>query len=286
MMPVTKVHCRPAEAQDRRDLASLIQFETFVHRHLDWRPPLDWLGHEPYFVAEKAERIVAALACPPDPPGIAWLRMFAATVKTTPEAAWERLWPLALDKLQKHPSVTAAAIPLQAWFKELLTDNGFTHTHNVIVLAWENSGNTLPPAKKNSFVRPMTQPDLEKVLLVDEAAFGSLWRNSLQSLELAFSQAAIATVAEDEQGEITGYQISTPSPTGAHLARLAVHPDTQGQGVGYALVRNLLLEYKDTHHRRISVNTQNDNQTSLALYEKAGFETTGDEYPVYQFEIS
>ncbi|NOH14159.1 MAG: GNAT family N-acetyltransferase [Chloroflexi bacterium] len=286
MMPITKVLCRPAEVEDRRNLASLIQFETYVHRHLDWRPPLDWLGHEPYLVAEKAERLVAALACPPDPPGIAWIRMFAATVKTTPEAAWEKLWPMAHEQLRKHPSVHAAAIPLHGWFRDLLQDNGFTHTHNVIVLAWENSGHTLPPAKKNTSVRSMTEEDLEKVLVVDEAAFGTLWRNSLQSIELAFSQAAIATVAENENGEISGYQISTPSPTGAHLARLAVHPETQGQGVGYALVRNLLLEYKDTHHRRISVNTQNDNQVSLSLYEKAGFQATGDEYPVYQFEIS
>ena len=30
-----------------------------------------------------------------------------------------------------------------------------------------------------------------------------------------------------------------------------------------------------------SVNTQSKNQAAIALYEKAGFEKTGDSYPVY-----
>jgi hypothetical protein len=33
------------------------------------------------------------------------------------------------------------------------------------------------------------------------------------------------------------------------------------------------------------VNTQQDNLFSLTLYQKAGFTRTGEEYPVYQYQI-
>ncbi len=282
---MTKISVRPAIKEDRRHLASLIQFETYVHRHLDWRPPLDWLGHEPYIVAEKSQRIVAALACPPDPPGVAWIRMFATDIRTGPTQAWELLWPLVLDELSKHPAVNVTAIPLHNWFRQLLERNGFEHAQNVVVLAWDNGSKGLPEATSKAKVRVMSEEDIAEVLEVDVAAFGPVWRNSLQSIELAYSQAALCTVAETEEG-LVGYQISTPSPTGAHLARLAVHPEAQGQGIGYALVRDLLSQFQGRGKKRISVNTQQDNLVSLSLYKKAGFEATGDEFPLYQYEVT
>jgi RimJ/RimL family protein N-acetyltransferase len=36
---------------------------------------------------------------------------------------------------------------------------------------------------------------------------------------------------------------------------------------------------------RLSVNTQSDNQASLSLYQRMGFVRTGEQYPVYTFDI-
>ena len=47
---------RPAVPQDQHQIANLMFFESHVHRHLDWRSPLDWLGYQPYLIAEKDER--------------------------------------------------------------------------------------------------------------------------------------------------------------------------------------------------------------------------------------
>ena len=44
---------RPADSMDQRQIANLIHFESYVHRHLDWRNPLDWIGVPPYLVAEQ-----------------------------------------------------------------------------------------------------------------------------------------------------------------------------------------------------------------------------------------
>jgi ribosomal protein S18 acetylase RimI-like enzyme len=93
-----------------------------------------------------------------------------------------------------------------------------------------------------------------------------------------------ATVAENEKG-IIGYQLSTGSGQRAHLARLAVHPAVQGKGAGRALLNDLFMYLIQTGVPRLSVNTQSDNQVSLSLYQRMGFVRTGEQYPVYTFDI-
>jgi ribosomal protein S18 acetylase RimI-like enzyme len=128
----------------------------------------------------------------------------------------------------------------------------------------------------------MTIDDLPQVLEIDSTAFDPLWQNSLSLVKLAFESASFATVAMDSTG-IIGYQISNPTQYGAHLGRLAVHPNSQRKGVGFALVRNLQAKFSNTHTGRISVNTQDSNNQSLALYQKAGFSVTEDSFPVFQY---
>jgi len=279
MVTQTKIHIRPAEKKDRSQLANMIHFETYVHRHLDWRPPLDWIGCHPYMVAEKDKRIFAAMACTPDPPGIAWIRVFVCVSLTSQSQAWDMLWPPAKQHLTETNVTSLAAIPLQKWFRELLEDKGFQHIHNVIALAWDNNNYNLPEPKL-IIIRDMREDELASIQKIDEASFGPIWRNSLDSLKLAFNQAVSATVAVDQSRPI-GFQITTPSPYGAHLARLAVHPDTQNQGVGYALIRHLQSQFENPQPKRLTVNTQDDNNVSIILYKKAGFVLTNEAYPVY-----
>jgi ribosomal protein S18 acetylase RimI-like enzyme len=279
------ISIRQATEQDRQKLAMLIHFEVYVHRHLDWRSPLDWLGYQPYLIAEEDEKVVAALACPPDPPNVSWLRLFAVSSHLSLERAWQVLWPAARDACWGMNSIErVAVIPLHRWFRSVLRESEFSLTHRVVMLNWDRRQNPLEPEPEfdNIIVRPMNLDDLPIVHMVDSAAFKHEWKNSQSSLELAYRQAAIATVAEYD-GELVGYQISTASPLGGHLARLAVLPDSQRKGIGTALVRDMLWQFERRGAERVTVNTQEDNQASLALYQKAGFELTGESYPVFQY---
>jgi len=85
--------------------------------------------------------------------------------------------------------------------------------------------------------------------------------------------------------ETVGYQISTRNSFGVHLARLAVLPQQQGHGVGYYLVQDLLNKTRLAGLYRLTVNTQNDNQASLALYQKMGFVLTGERYTVFTYQL-
>lgn len=285
MLTRVQINIREAVPADRQRLANLIHFEIHVHRHLDWRAPLDWIGNEPYLLAEKGKEIAAALACPPDPPYVAWIRLFAVASTIAPEQAWEALWPVALEHLKGIPGMgQVATIPLQQWYADLLRTSRFEQTHRVVMLGWEQRRWTPQVEPPACLIRPMTLDDLGQVEAVDHAAFEPLWHNSRLSLELAFRQAAVATVAEVDS-HLVGYQISTATPMGGHLARLAVDPKFQGRRIGYSLVQDMLSQFSRRGAHMVTVNTQQDNHASLRLYEKTGFRRTGEEYPVYRFPL-
>ena len=274
---------RPAQEADRHKLATLIHFSPYVHRHLGWRAPLDWLGKEPFLVAERDDQILAALACPPDNPEISWLRLFAVSTTMHVDDAWEMMWPIANRLIGE--SIPVAALPLQNWFRRLLETSNFSHAYDVLMMRWKDVCQSIPALQPDSpyRIRMMNYDDLKIVHALDDDAFDPVWRHSTELLEIAFQNAALATVAEDRHGVI-GYQVSTANNSDGHLARLAVHPRARRLGVGYTLVQDLLVNYRRRGIARVTVNTQESNQASLSLYEKAGFEKTGEVFPIYKIK--
>jgi ribosomal protein S18 acetylase RimI-like enzyme len=272
---------RNALFTDRSRLANLIHFGSYIHQHLDWKPPLDWIGSTPYLLVEKNGDLLATLACPPDLPKITWIRLFAVNSQINVGRAWEFLWEAATKELSRIGNIGVAAISLQSWFNELLEASGFEHTDNVVVLMWERSALLPDPPPTDIKLRIMMPEDLEIIEKIDHEAFGPVWKNSLDSLELAFQQSVLASVAE-LNNEIVGYQYSTSNVMGGHLARLAVKTSMQGRGIGYLLVHQLLSQFRKQGVMHMTVNTQQSNLASLGLYSKAGFNLTGESYRVYQ----
>jgi ribosomal protein S18 acetylase RimI-like enzyme len=271
---------RPASIEDQSIISTLIGFEYYVHRHLDWRTAFDWLSYQPYLLMQRDKRLVAALACPPDPPGVAWIRLFATSSSLPPSETWVPLFDQPHSILHQDKKTTIAALALQEWFEKLMVQNGFQHHQDIVVLQWSGA----PPERRtipvNLVMRPMLKSDLPEVAVVDRLAFDPLWQHTLSSLTLALQQSAYATVAE-LNGLIIGYQICTATPFNAHLARLAVRPDLQRNRLGQAIVTDLLWHFKQHNINHITVNTQEDNGASLALYKKIGFLFTEETFPVF-----
>ncbi len=278
---LSRIAIRSATEDDRHKLATLIHFSPYVHRHLGWRSPLDWLGLEPYLVAERDGQILAALACPPDIPDLSWVRLFAVSTVLGVEETWEMMWPVA-DRLLGD-STPIAALPLQSWFQRILQNSNFTHTYDVMMLRWEDRGQRFDdfPLDAPYSIRLMNFDDLKLVHQLDQKAFDPVWRHSIDLLTLAYQHANLATIAEDTAG-ILGYQISTANNSDGHLARLAVHPRARRLGVGYTLVQDLLRNFQRRGIQKVTVNTQENNRASLSLYEKTGFASTGERYSVFE----
>ena len=272
---------RPAGLQDRQLISNLIFFQNHAHRHLDWRHPLDWLGSPYFWLMEEDGRALAALACPPDPPGIAWVRLFACSGLVSAVEAWSTLWELARNEIARRGGAQVGVIAMQSWMRELLARTDFDCPQNIVMLEWRGRPVLPPSLPAGLTLRAMIESDLPAVEQVDADAFDPLWHISLDNLRRAFSQSVAAAVIES-QGRMLGYQLSTGKPTGAHLARLAVRKEAQGFGLGAALAADLIGQMRRRGADFISVNTQNDNYSSLALYKKMGFIRTGEEHPVFR----
>ena len=277
---------RPANLEDHQKLSSLIFFETHLHRHLDWRSPLEWLGDPFFWALDEGKQISAALACPKESDDIAWVRLFVFASGWSAENAWNVLWPTARVDITRAGGARVAAIAMQTWFQRILIDSGFESHQQIVMLEWHGFASQ-PWAEgeaKGIWIRGMTEADLPGVQKVDAVSFDPLWQNSLETLRRAFRQSLLASVVETESG-IIGYQISTGGNQRAHLARLAVHPAWQGRGVGRALLKELFSKLVNNGIHKLSVNTQSDNMVSLRLYQHMGFFRTGEQYPVYVFDV-
>jgi len=283
-MITLNLQVRSALLRDQQQIANLMFFESHVHRHLDWRAPLDWLGSPNFWILEENQRVVGTLACPQDSNQVAWVRLFTHADRIPIDEAWNTLWDVAQFEIAKNKGGIVAAIAIQGWMQELLEKSGFINSQEIVMLEWHNGPLVRIPLPKGISLRLMTPEDLPGVAELDAAAFDPLWQNPLDALERAFPQASIATVMEDDSG-LVGYQISTGNPLGAHLARLAIRPDAQKRGLGSIMVADLLKRLDRMMIRRLTVNTQNDNLGSMALYSKMGFMETGEQFFVYRFDI-
>ncbi len=278
---------RPAESDDRRRLAALMHLEPYVHQHPGWYAPLDKVGAPGFVVLQEGDGALdAALAVLPETRHVAWVRLFASVAALTPRHAWEALWSEAVAPLRARGVQWVAAMPFADWFQRLVQDVGFQHMEDVEVLVWERQ--PLPPLQppEGLRLRPMTAEDLPAVAAIDAAAFGAFWQMSAEAFRTALARSVWATVVEaPENGDVLGFQISTPSPLGGHLARLAVHPQAQRQGVGRWLVHDTLAFFQRNHAERVTLNTQGNNEKALALYRRMGFRSTREVYPVYRYAL-
>lgn len=278
------ISIRDARPQDISDLAFLLNQAPYVHRHLDWRLPLDWIGEEFVWILEQSQRIQAVFACPADPPGIAWVRLFASSTLIQPDEAWDRLFEHALNRIGPGSNIKLAAISLQNWFEQLLVRHGWSLHQQIVTLGWSGDFSAVQPLPDGAVIRPILPEDLPEVTRLDNLAFEPLWQLSLTALTQAYEQSAFSTLMEIDQ-RIVAYQISTATAYSAHLARLAVRPELQGKKIGYGLVYDLLKRLERLHIWSVTVNTQHDNLASQALYRHLGFAHTGDQFPVLVYPL-
>lgn len=285
MKPVDRAwRVRPVVPQDEDLIAGLLSASRWQHRHLDWFQPEDLLGQEPYLLASEHGIPLAALACPPDPPGVAWIRLLTVASGYDLESSWRLLWRQAKDMLIEQAVERAAALSIPPWLPDLLNSAGFTQVDTVLFLEWPLAPPPAPP-ELHAQISPLQESDLAAVAELDVRAFNPLWRHSLEALRMALEAASYARVVRSGD-RLVAYQISTQSAHGGHLARLAVDPEEQGRGLATALVADVLRHFHGQHLDRVTVNTQGSNERGQGLYARFGFRRTGQEFPIFQHKLA
>lgn len=273
---------RQSTRQDIGIVTSFIDQATLLHRHLDWWPLMDWIDQVPFLLLFSDEKLKAILSCAPDPPGVAWIHCFGVDKSFSYRTHWNALLSLALQDQAIKTSIVCA-VGLHQWFIDLLVDSGFSLLQNIVVLAWNEQHPRELPIPSGVTIRPMLPGDIDQVTAIDSKAFEPIWVLSRETLEQSYSQAEHVSVAEIDE-KIIGYEISTSNHFSAHLARLAVDPDHLHGNIGYSLINEMLSYFSRRGIRKITVNTQDNNVASISLYNKTGFNLTGESFPVYSLK--
>jgi ribosomal-protein-alanine N-acetyltransferase len=285
-MLTTALHTRPARSGDRAKLDRLLASAQRAHSHLDWHPPQNWLGRHPFHLAFIGERLVAAFAAPPDPPGVSWIRLAVVADDLPAEAGLDPLWAAAQEAFHELRVAQVNCMLIDDWLIPHLQQWGFQFLTDVVVLRRDGKAAPPLPAYPTPGVRlrPAKASDLNAIAAVDNAAFAPPWQYSRSVIQQAMAQTTSATVAE-ANGEIVGYQLSSSGPEQVHLARLAVRPEYQSRGIGRALVLHMIGQFERRGVHTITVNTQRNNPASLKVYSALGFELTSEQYGVWYFSF-
>ncbi|MCW5863830.1 MAG: GNAT family N-acetyltransferase [Anaerolineae bacterium] len=283
--PLAQPHVRLATRADAGAIQRLLRLSAYIHVHVDWHVPGDWLGTPGFVVYTReddgdAEAIVACLAVGADPPPAAWARV-AVTRSVAAFGQCEALWAAVLAGLE--PDINEVA-----WF---ITDNwplhwldrlGFVPVSTVLGFRKDDLEPVSYSAPPGLDIRPALMEELPALAEMEAAAFEPRWRHSAQSLYLAWRQSLSFDVATLD-GRPVGFQFSTGGGSSAHLARMTVDPQWQGLGVGAALMTRALEGYRRRKLRGVTLNTQEDNVVSQRLYGRFGFRPSGQKYPVWSY---
>ncbi|MCB0208833.1 MAG: GNAT family N-acetyltransferase [Anaerolineae bacterium] len=193
------------------------------------------------------------------------------------------------------PEIERAAVDLQAtailhvgsfsWLVDGLRQHGF-ETQDWIVI-YERIGQEPPPEPEQTpaQIRTAHTRDLETLTQLDNYTFDYIWHMSTRHLREALANAVSFAVAVVDN-KIVGYEWSDMYNQHAHLTRLAVHPDFQGQGIGRQLVHRALVDALAAGANLITLNTPENNQRSQALYQRFGFVSTGERLPVLKKNLT
>jgi len=264
--------------------ATFMGGNTLAFENLDWFSTDHWLTQGGCFAAVEEQRVKAVLSASPECSNAAWLRFFRAERDGYHGKYFHALLAEAKEALANMGVRSLFSLAPHDWLENLLEREGFRSYDTIVTLQRVSPLTEDFEPDPNIVIRAMTHRDLAAVQAIDLAAFEPAWQLNLASLEKIYHLSSWHTIAL-LGGEIVAYQMSTTAFDTAHLARLAVLPKLQGQGIGRSLVLQMLDVFSETGTNSFSVNTQESNAHSLALYTSLGYKRDNRDILVMSLEI-
>ncbi len=220
-------------------------------------------------------------------PNRAYLRAVALARGYSPSADIPRLITAAEAYLAEYaPAHLVTVYGDHSWLNRALVEAGYTVAEEVQFLALAHLRRWQPPRLSSDRaqgiralqLRPCQPDDLPILAHLDAHTFTPLWHFGIDGLrELLFtSRLQVATIND----ALVGYTAISYREGSAHLARLAVHPQWQGQGLGHALLLDVLLDAQREGIDTVMLNTQVHNTRAERLYRSYGFRPTNQIVPV------
>jgi ribosomal-protein-alanine N-acetyltransferase len=124
---------------------------------------------------------------------------------------------------------------------------------------------------ENIAIRPLTYADLPRVMAIERRSFPTAWSLSMFVLEL--SKPSGVCLAAMDGSDLVGYLICARYAEAYHLMNVAVDPDRRRQGIGRALIDEMLERVGADASVTLEVRVSNSG--AIALYESYGFRSVG-----------
>lgn len=252
------------------------------YSHPDWLSPQERLSGPFTYILEESDEILAMLCTAREDSVAGWVRFFTCLHDGNHKDYFDQLINASTTEHRSQGTQALFSTATAEWYTHLLQGAGFKFDTQVITLAKPVDHNATPDLSLT--IRAMELADLESVLTMDRLAFSPEWRLDQASLEHAFSHSAIASVGLDSN-QIIAYSATNAIFGSGHLNRLAVHPTQWGRGLGEQVLEDLNERCNELGITHLTVNTQANNQRSIALYQRAGFRQTGEAMPIYRLEL-
>lgn len=263
---------RPAVPADEPAIRHLLTHSPRPSVHA-W-PWEEHLGQEVFWVALFHKRVVGALLAWPDAGPVAWVRLGALGSGIGAGPWLDQILPPLLGPLRRLGARLLAWMDVGGWAGPALKARGFAPLTRLVTMVKETHW-LPPPRAREGRLRPATAADIPALARLDHAAFSPPWWLSSATLHRLQQESACFLVAERE-GRRLGYVEARVFRQEAHIGRLAVSPQAQGQGIGGSLLAGALSRLWGLGVERVSLNTQEENLTSRRLYSRFGFYPVGE----------
>lgn len=282
----TSLEIRPYQRRDLTALRRLALYNYHMHTHLDWQSVEDYLRDDPphLWVAYYDDQLRGALGLSEAVDGYMWLRIAGMADHSEPLQVLQTLWAHVRGELIADGARGVSVLMMRDWIEDWLTAANFNYTENIVTLQYDQSAAPDMPIRSMATLAPIETYHLAEAAQIDYMAFDSPWHMTTREVRMAVRAGSYNTVAVLD-GRVVGYQVATLYGNSGHLARLAVHPNVQGRGIGGALVVDMLRWFNRRNIHHITVNTQHTNVRSLRLYERYHFRRTGFDVPVYTYHF-
>lgn len=123
-------------------------------------------------------------------------------------------------------------------------------------------------------IRLMAEEDVDSVSKIETQIFSKPWTKQ-DFINAMSDRHNIYVVAEDEKKEIVGYCGIWGVLDEGQITNVAVRPEEQGHGIGFAMLTALLKIGKNEGLQQYTLEVRKSNLKAIKLYERLGFVEEG-----------
>ena len=123
---------------------------------------------------------------------------------------------------------------------------------------------------QTTYFRPMTEADLDEIMVLEKRCFTLPWTKDAFCNELNQNQFAHYVVLVENE-KIIGYCGAWLIIDEAHITNIAILPEYRGRKLGEELLRYMMDMCRERKIERITLEVRVSNVPARSLYQKLGF---------------